>query len=284
MAIDYDFFARKIIQKMVSRILNERIIDKTISYSELAQTINFPPPYTGSQFSRNIGRALGAVGHLLEKVKTQNHTSSIPVLQSMIVKKKSRLPSFGLRAFVDGYDKFPPNEQRAFVLAEYEKILSFGERWLDVLRELQIEYEGSTDLSQKAKLYNPFGSEGSPEHKNVKNYIKEKHHLFGYLGTETGIEEYPLRSGDKIDVVFRDGDTVYAYEAKSIRSNLDDIERGIFQCVKYKKVIEAETKVGVRNTTKVICSLVTETELPKQLQRYCEILGIKYYTAKINKT
>ena len=283
MEIDYELYAKKVISEMVSRVLDNNLIEKSISYSDLAEVINFPKPYTGSQFSGNIGRTLGVVGDLLETVKIPNWNKHIPIIQAMIVSKSTKLPSYGLRAFVPGYDNLPKNEQKAFVISEREKILNFGENWLEVLKALNINYSEKSHHNKKGKLYNPFGSEGSPEHIRVKEYIKEKHHLLGYKGKEEGIEEYPLLSGDKIDVVFRDNDTIYAYEAKSIRSNLDDIERGIFQCVKYKNVIEAETKVGARETKKVICSLVIETELPKKLQEYCQTLGIKYYVVSVNK-
>ncbi len=284
MEIDYTFYAKEIISEMVSRILDTNLVEKSISYSELANDIKFPEPYQGSLFSGNIGRTLGVVGELLESVKIKDWNQPIPILQSMIISKTTGLPSYGLRAFVPGYDNLPKNEQKAFVIAEHEKILNFGNKWLEVLQALNIKLSSKVTTSKKQKQYNPFGSEGSPEHRKVKEYIKEKHHLLGYRGKAEAIDEYPLLSGDKIDVVFRDDDTIYAYEAKSIRSSLDDIQRGIFQCVKYKNVIEAETKVGARETKKVICALVIERELPKNLQKYCEQLGIKHYVVKVNIT
>lgn len=281
MNIDYEKYAKKIIQEMVARILDQDLIEKTICYSDLAKAINFPEPYTGSQFSGKIGMALGSVGELIKKVKLKD-ASQPPILQAMVVSKSTNLPSYGLRAFAPGYDALPKNEQKSFVMNEHDKILKFGERWLDVLKALNLELPKSAKVNTRTKSYNPFGSEGSPEHRNVKEYIKSKHRLLGYSGDAEAIEEYPLRSGDKIDVVFRDGETIYAYEAKSIRSNSDDIERGIFQCVKYKKVIEAESLVGARDTKKVVCALVVETQLTKGQKKYCETLGIKHYVVKVN--
>ena len=114
MNIDYEKYARKIIQEMVGRVLNQSIIEKTISYSDLAKEIDFPQPYVGSEFSGNIGRTLGSVGELLETVKLDNWNKPIPIIQSMVVSKTSGLPSYGLRAFVPNYDKLPEKEQKTF--------------------------------------------------------------------------------------------------------------------------------------------------------------------------
>ena len=48
-----------------------------------------------------------------------------------------------------------------------------------------------------------------------------------------------LPSGDTIDVLFRNGLDWIAVEVKSSLSNSLDITRGLFQCVKYRAVIEA---------------------------------------------
>ncbi|MDD5928331.1 MAG: hypothetical protein PUC37_00880 [Spirochaetales bacterium] len=287
MDIDYKFYAKEIISILVSRVFDDSLSDKTITYLELAKLIKFPEPYTGNYFQGNIGRTLGEVCDLLINVNVPQDLKPVPIIQTLVVSKTSLLPSYGLKVIVPGYDKLPDNEKRTFVITEHEKIQRYGENWLQVLKALQIKIHEKHGASTKGKLYNPFGSEGSPEHRNVKQYIIKYHHLLGYKGHEAAFEEYPLLSGDKIDVVFRDNDTIYAYEAKSIRSNDEDLLRGIFQCVKYKKVIEAETKVGARNTQKVICALVTETNFEdkkyKKYKKFCEELGIKYYCVSVNE-
>ena len=53
--------------------------------------------------------------------------------------------------------------------------------------------------------------------------------------------EHSLLSGDKIDVYYECGSKKhYAVEIKPSSSNDTDILRGIFQCVKYKAVMDAE--------------------------------------------
>ena len=88
-----------------------------------------------------------------------------------------------------------------------------------------------------------------------------------------GITEYPLRSGDSIDVVFEDDDSVVAVEVKSERSGNDDIERGLYQCIKYAEVLKAEDSVDKKNR-KIICVLVLADRLPFKLRKVRNILDL----------
>ena len=282
MDIDYNYFAKKIISQLVANVFDEKLNDKTVTYLDLAKSIKFPEPYTGNYFQSNIGKALGEVCELIQNVNISEDLKPVPVIQTLVVSKTTKLPSYGLKVIVPGYDNFTDNEKRIFVMAEHQKIIQYGENWFKVLEALSIPITEKSLKSAKGKLFNKYGSEGSPEHRNVKKYIIEKHHLLGYTGHSEAIEEFPLSSGDKIDVVFKDKETIFAFEAKSIRSNEEDLMRGVFQCVKYKNVLEAEIKVGLRDSKKVVCSLVTESDLPKDLKKYCEQLGIKHYKVNVN--
>ena len=283
MAVDYELYAKKAIKIFVERIFDTSIVEKSITYGDLAKEIDFPTT-KGSLLAQNIGKTLSIVGNLLIGAEKKLE-AEIPRLQALAVNKGTKVPSCGLEEFVSDYRNFSNDAKKNFLICETERIVDFGRNWLEVLSTLNIPFEPSKEvkIALKNKLYNPFGSEGSPEHRKVKEYIETSHHLLGYIGKSPAIPEYPLRSGDKIDVVFEDKNEIYAYEAKSIRSDLNDIERGIFQCVKYKSVIEAEMKTGLREKKKIICSLVTETKMPAALRKYCETLGIKHYQVKVNK-
>jgi hypothetical protein len=85
--------------------------------------------------------------------------------------------------------------------------------------------------------------------------------------------EYPLKSGDKIDVVFESTNSILGVEVKSLRSGTDDIERGIYQCVKYSAVHKAENEVNnIKKRTN--CILVLEGKLPRGLKRIINTLDI----------
>jgi hypothetical protein len=84
--------------------------------------------------------------------------------------------------------------------------------------------------------------------------------LASYAGAETDIE-VPLLSGDRIDCSFDSGDRIAVVEVKSWISNEDDLIRGIFQCIKYRAVMEAMT---YDRAVKVDAVLVTEGPIPSE--------------------
>ena len=282
---DHEEFGRKILSELVNSVKTFGGGSKSRTYGEIAESVDYPRPHTGNLFAKNIGVTLGTMGHMLDNIKIPNWDGRIPFIQSLVVAKKNGLPSKGLHEFEKDYDLYDTGEKRTFVSNEYAKIFEFGNRWSLVLKELGITEVTSTEsrtTSGNRKLYNPFGSEGSPEHRNLKEYVRTHGGLFGYQGTQEGINEYPLKSGDLIDVVFRDDNGFVALEVKSVRSGYDDMERGIYQCIKYRAVLEAQEKAVKGKRRKVTCSLVTENELPKYLARTAAGLEVRAFVKKVN--
>ena len=70
-------------------------------------------------------------------------------------------------------------------------------------------------------------------------------------------------SGDKVDVMFIAHDKFRAVEVKSLKSNDDDLKRGIYQCVKYREVKSAEIAPYEADVEAI---LVVEPELPLGLR------------------
>ena len=65
-----------------------------------------------------------------------------------------------------------------------------------------------------------------------------------------------------------------AVEVKSARSDESDILRGMFQCVKYRAVLEAQQAAdSVAQSARAI--LVLEAQLPPKFQAIKNILGIE---------
>jgi hypothetical protein len=282
-AADHEKFGKRILAYLVYSIKGFEGGTKSITYGELAKNIGYPEPHIGNLFGKNIGETLGVMGHMLDGLKIGNWNMRIPYIQTLVVNQSTNLPSNGLSEFEKDYYMFTNEEKKTFVLNEYKMIYEFGSRWDEVLNKLNITEEYESGKSLGNSLYNPYGSEGSPEHRNVKEFVIEHGHLFGYMGTEKGFDEYPLKSGDFIDVVFRDENQLLGIEVKSKRSGIDDIERGIYQCIKYKAVLEAEKKVSLRSNAKIDCILVVEYDLPKNLMEIAAKLGVKIYKENVNK-
>jgi hypothetical protein len=95
-------------------------------------------------------------------------------------------------------------------------------------------------------------------------------------GTRKGKIEEPLPSGDWLDVSFRVGTAWVAAEVKAKTSGDADIARGLFQCVKYRAVIEAVQAVR-QEPQDARAVLVLEGSFPPSLVQYKNTLGIEVF-------
>ena len=86
--------------------------------------------------------------------------------------------------------------------------------------------------------------------------------------------EHILLSGDRLDVYFELGDgSKVAVEIKPSTSSDADVMRGLYQCVKYKTILDAEDKVH-GNKTNNFAILVIGGELSSENRKVQETLGI----------
>lgn len=105
----------------------------------------------------------------------------------------------------------------------------------------------------------------SAEHKALRLWACANPSFFaGKKKVRESQTEWRLPSGDEVDVMHSDKDTVWLIEAKSRRSGEADLERGVYQCVKYRAVAEAMQK-GARKRSDILSVLLTEAELSDRL-------------------
>lgn len=88
------------------------------------------------------------------------------------------------------------------------------------------------------------------------------------------ITELPLPSGDSLDVSFDAKKNWVGVEVKSAISPESDIVRGLFQCVKYRAVMEA-VQIADGRPQNVRALLVLESTLPASLIALRNLLGIE---------
>jgi len=117
----------------------------------------------------------------------------------------------------------------------------------------------------------------STHHKNFKEFIAKNPSHIGINGSEFTSEiEFILPSMDAIDVIFSNKEQSIGVEVKSKISGIDDITRGLFQCVKYNALLRALYLAQKRDVAfKAI--LVLENQFPQQLLELKNILGIEVY-------
>jgi hypothetical protein len=252
----------------------------TIFYSDLAAELGMPN-------ERNLNYVLGYVGDSVEAL-SKDWKENIPPIQCLVINKRDRIPGEGIGWFItkkEDFRKLPRKEQRRLVALELEKVFAYR-RWPSVLEAFGIA-PATADYSQvaaKAKSAGAtresraasFGVGGeSPEHRALKDFVAKHPEVIGLPASlgYGGMEE-PLQSGDVLDVFFRYGRDHIAVEVKSRLSSEADIVRGMFQCVKYRAVLEAQQAAeGLPQSARAI--LVLEAKLPPRFQPLKNILGVE---------
>ena len=132
--------------------------------------------------------------------------------------------------------------------------------------------EGATRES-RASLFGGGGE--SPQHRKLKFFVAENPNVVGLpTSVGPGKTEEPLQSGDVLDVFFQHGNDSIAVEVKSSLSSEADIVRGIFQCVKYRALLEAQ-QAADGNAQSARAILALEAKLPSKFQALKNILGIE---------
>lgn len=250
--------------------------EKPIFYSDLAQEI-------GMSNARNLNYVLGAVGNWIKDL-IKKTGKEVPLINFIVINKSEEIPGSGVEEFIEysDFQSLNKSQKRKIV----DKILSdiyLYKDWYWVLSELNLK-PLETNFDQKLKEHRPrYGKGGeSQQHKDFKNYIATNPKLFRLSSRLKGVTEYELPSMDLIDVVFKNKDEIIGIEVKSFISNSVDIQRGLFQCVKYKALLEAEQVVNdIIPNSRVILAL--ENELPSNLIAVKNQLGIEIYEHNAHK-
>ena len=124
------------------------------------------------------------------------------------------------------------------------------------------------------------GNGESEAHNALKKYIIEhceEIENLRLLGCETDKAEveHLLPSMDRPDVFFRNNGFSVACEIKSWQSDDADLLRGIFQCVKYKALLDAvSTLEGHQDANE--CILIVQNDLPEELQTAANRLHVPH--------
>ena len=241
---------------------------QTIYYSDLAEEIEIPNP-------RNLNYVLGSIGNTLIDLSKRTKVE-IPPLQCVVINKRQELPGEGIGWFISPTDfsKLNKTQKQKVVAAQLTKIYTF-QRWDWVLMQLGLE-PVLTNLDDELEKAKNFGGGGESElHKKFKEFISKNPSVLGLSSDlQNGIQEYKLPSADTVDVLFTDKELKIGVEVKSSISDTADILRGLFQCVKYKHLIEAEQTVNDEfPNSRVILAL--QGQLPDELTLVKNLLGIE---------
>lgn len=246
-------------------LVRQAILGNTIFYSDLAKELKMPNP-------RNLNYVLGCIGETLKELSS-DYDKPIPQIQCIVVNKTNQLPGDGIAWFISqsDFNKFDNKKKREILKNHLRDIYAFPQ-WLKVLSDLGLKQPAFTTT----RLSNKYKSGGeSQDHKNLKEYVAKNPKLIGLpANCNNGEIEFSLPSGDSVDVMFSYKSELIAVEVKSKISDSADIQRGMFQCVKYQAVSEA--MLGVEGKPQNVRSvLILESEFPQELIPMKNMLGVE---------
>lgn len=239
--------------------------DKNKTYGDL----NLLLGYKNRRFS-GIGHQLGLINKVLLRLEEETGEHHIPTLNSLIKNRKIGLPSEGFSYVCPKYDSLDYEVKKFFVDKLNNEALNY-KKWDWVLASLGLK--PSVDNTDEAIIRSGAFSGGGegPGHKILKEYIALHPNSIGLKTDENGVNEHILLSGDKLDVYFQNANV--AIEVKPKYSPDSDILRGLFQCVKYKAILDSESAIhGQKPDGDVM--LVIEGNLSDSNRIVKECLGI----------
>jgi hypothetical protein len=245
----------------------------TITYGQLARELNMPN-------HRNLNHVLGAIGQEIKELGRE-WKEEIPALTCIVINKHDRQPQRGIEFHMspEEFGRLSQTRQEEILRHLYRDIWDY-ERWDEVLLHFSLEpvipakSKRLQEIVKKAE-YGRAGGE-SEDHRRLKEYIRANPDVLRLPKSLDGRTEHPFPSSDEIDVMFDSGPTWIGVEVKGIRSDSADIMRGIFQCVKYKALIEATQRYEqVEINCRVLLAL--GGKLPEELDDLVGILSIELF-------
>lgn len=253
------------------RLVRQAEAGKPIYYGDLAAEMGMANP-------RTLNFPLGSVGRTIENL-AKKWGEPIPPLQCLVINQADDMPGAGIDWFLiekGDFAALPKSRRRAIVEAQLVRVTSYG-RWREVLAALDIPYihDDIKDLIDKASRGDAGGE--SPQHKALKEYVAANPWVINLpRRTQQGKTEVMLPSADVMDVSFRLATEWVAAEVKSLISDEADLLRGLFQCVKYKALMEADQNVnGQARSARAV--LVLEGTLTARLLPVKSALGVEVF-------
>ncbi len=241
--------------------------NSTMTYSYLAKELEMANP-------RHLNYVLASIGQSLERLP---RSWKVPPIQCFVVRKRDGLPGEGIKWPSLSGKKFArlSLQKKKEYVSRQQKCVYLYRRWNEVLNRLGLEPVATDFLPLASKVSGYHGGGENKAHKALKEYVARNPRVVGLkASTPFGVTESKLPSGDSLDVSFRGDDFWVAAEVKAANSDPPDIERGLFQCVKYRAVMNAVLRYETRPQHARVF-LVLESGFPKSLAKQKKILGIK---------
>lgn len=258
--------------RLLSILIRQARMETPITYGSVALELGV--------HHRAVHHIAGYIGFTLAAVarKSSWRRRPPPPLHALVVNDVTGLPGGGIDGFMSRtYQDAPTRrEKRAILKAVYAEAGQYP-HWRELcdLLDIQLDERRLADAVEAARRSRGRGGEG-PDHLALKMFVRENPHLVGLrMGSPEGLVEFPLASGDLVDVVFKRRALTLAVEVKPAHAGEGDLLRGVFQCLKYRTVLEAEAGLAGEDTRTSVL-LVLGGKATDAVVQTAHRLGIPY--------
>ena len=265
----------------------ETMDEPFVTYGEAAEMLELRLKTT-KIFPLHVG---GVAGTMMNEILTV--AEDAPPINALVT-KASGIPGIGFSGYHDRLWKkkhgrtwdYLDKAQRLEVVRGVREAVKAYKDWDRIFREafgdrpVSVEEKKYTERDGKPPVRGSMRGKGeSEQHRRLKEWACENPSKIGLPLGFRGTTENALLSGDRIDVLFTKGEEFAVVEVKSCLSSDDDLQRGIYQCVKYREVIRA-TRLPIE--VKIRTILLSERKLPTELITRAKLLGVKSKVCRIN--
>ena len=290
MAYEREWLNREGAPYLLSLILEklETMDEPFVTYGETAEMLERELE-TSRIFSLHIG---GVAGEMMNSVMSV--AKNAPPINALVT-STSGIPGTGFAWYHDNLWRAKrgskweglSKDQKLEVVKGVREAVKDYRGWNRVFQQAfggrpgKLEQKSFTEQDGKPpETVFPRGKGESEQHRCLKEWARDNPNAIGLPRGFDGKMESELLSGDRIDVLFTRGEEFAVIEVKSCLSSDDDLQRGIYQCVKYREVIRA-TRLPVEVDVRAI--LLSERELPAELAARAKLLGVKSRVHKVNR-
>ncbi|MCR5890396.1 hypothetical protein LRS06_21955 [Hymenobacter sp. J193] len=250
------------------RLVRQAHAGTPIFYSDLAEELGMANPRTLNYPLGAIGRALAGLG--------RKHNTTVPGIQALVVNKRSGLPGEGIGKFVTPlpFSEYAIEQKRRLIDAYLAKIYTYP-HWEWVLAQFELEPLPPVPPAVLDEARHYAGGGESERHRQLKLYVAARPELVGLSpAVAPARTEYLLLSADRLDVMFEHGAQRVAVEVKSDLSDRADVLRGLYQCIKYRALLDAEQVAqGLVPNSRAV--LVLQGQLTPELRGLKNALGVE---------
>ena len=248
----------------------------TLTYGEAKRRLEAEYGFS-TIFSTRMGYVAGTA---MDMILEQDRTA--PLLNVLLVQAATRLPGNGVNGYLRS--RFPKaNPDDIYNNPEFrKKIVNRAARhayaytgWDDLYRRIYGNNLDPIPIETAEKDGIRYGRRGEGDnHKRLRLWVMNNpdklKNEYRNVRADTEVE---LLSGDRVDVVYYAENKTVAVEVKSRDSNRADLRRGIYQCIKYRAVLDAQI---LEQSIPVHSLLVTEEELDGELKQLAKKMKVKY--------